>query len=183
MAIWLQKPYKLCRWTIFLSNKNINHFCKLEHSFYNTINLRLITKLVSMSNRYQTSLKNEDFAVMTQNACRRRRFCLWDASNFFESSPHYHFCLRWVSPQKKQDFSKLFAAVFIRSVRNHCVKILSQRLNYCYVDKLPKSIIICEQWNTLFIKRLNNLTWPYFYKKAGSPVLNVTVTKKFRMKG
>jgi hypothetical protein len=68
-------------------------------------------------------------------------------------------------------------------VRNHCVKILSQRLHYCYVDKLSKSIIICEQWNTLFIKRLNNLTWPYFYKKSGSPVSNVIVAKKFRMKG
>jgi len=50
-----------------------------------------------------------------------------------------------VSPQKKQDFAKLFAVVSIRSVRNHCVKILSQGLNYCYVDKLPKSIILCEQ--------------------------------------
>ena len=50
-----------------------------------------------------------------------------------------------VSPQKKQDFAKLFAVVFMRSVRNQCEKILSQGLNYCYVDKLPKSIILCEQ--------------------------------------
>lgn len=182
MAIWFQKPYKLCRWTIFLSNENINHFRKLEHGFYNTINLRLITRLVSISNRYQTSLKKEDFIVMTQNACRRWRFCLWDASNSFESSSLYKFCLRCVSPQKKQDFAKLFAVVFIRSMRNHCVKILSQGLNYCYIDKSSKSIILCEQWNTLFIKRLN-LTWPYFYKKTGSPVLNAIVAKKFRTKG
>jgi len=102
---------------------------------------------------------------MTQNECRRWRFCLWDASNSFESSSLYQFCLRCVSPQKKQDFAKLFAFVSIRSVRNHCVKMLSRGLNYCYADKLPKSIILCEQWNTLFIKRLN-LTWLYFYKKG-----------------
>jgi len=135
-----------------------------------------------MSNRYQTPLKEEDFVVMIQNECRSRRFCLWYAPNSFECSPLYQFCLRCVSPQKKQDFAKLFAVVSIRSVRNRCVKILSQGINYCYVDKLPKSIILCEQWNTLFIKRLN-LTWLYFYKKPGSPVLNVIVGKKFRMKG
>jgi len=56
---------------MFLSNEIINHFRKLEHSFYNTINLRLITRLVSMSNRYQTFLKEEDFVVMTQNVRRR----------------------------------------------------------------------------------------------------------------
>jgi len=56
---------------MFLSNENINHFRKLEHSFYNTINLQLIIRLVFMSNIYQTSLKEENLVVMTQNECRR----------------------------------------------------------------------------------------------------------------
>lgn len=113
---------------------------------------------MSISNRYQTYLKQEDLVVMTQNACRRWRLCLWDVPNSFACSPLCQFCLHCVSPQKKQDFAKLFAVVSIRSVRNHCVKILSQGLNYCYVDKLPKSIILCEQWNTLFKKAKLDVT-------------------------
>jgi hypothetical protein len=56
---------------MLLISENINKFRELEHRFYNSINLGLITRLVFMSFRNKKTLNKEEFVVGTQNVCRR----------------------------------------------------------------------------------------------------------------